>query len=791
VKGKDGHEVEMQSGNTFRFRPDGSRLEVYTRGQVNPFGIAVDPWFNLYTADCHSKPITQLIPGAYYQSFGKPNDGLGYAPHVVHHDHGSTALCGLSWYDANQFPSEYKGTMFLGIGHYEVDLKHPERDKDRGRIWRIVWKGKDGMAPTPTPLYQDLTTASPVQLVGMFEMGSTASRLLILQELIVRLKKSPKFYTQMKDTLKGYSDSTFKQVPLIFWGLFWAQTDKTPLSFGSLLEDSTKVKSGTDESQAYSLVHLLRMATAVPDWGKVNGLTAGVSARISDASPKVQMAAVEAVTYHPKGDFVSPLVQLIQKCPAEDTHLLQAARIALRNCLRDDEKSWPEAVTKENRDIYLDVALAIPSKRAADFLLTQLKTGTLNANRLAPLVEHITRQGVTEATLGQLATLLTTQYPASVSPDAFLAMFRALQSRGERLGTESITVVMSAMQGEILSMQDGADLPKRQLAAIRVLTALPTVVVKSPELPTLDGAALKKLTGFIGDLKTPLDLRTASADVLLRYNSGEALTAVRGQLAKTGTAEGVRAAFLTVLATSGTPEGRHDARDSLKDVPYRLAVSIGTALASTPDGAQDLLEAIKQGKAPARLLQERALVERLRGARVPDLDKQIADLTKGMPAVDQRIAQLMKQRATTFTSAKKDKEAGAKLFVKHCGACHRIADEGGKIAPQLDGIGTRGLERLLEDVLDPNRNVDQAFRARVITTKDDRTITGLLLRTEGEVLILADAEGKEVRIPTKDIESNRETLLSPMPANFGEVIPEADFYSLMAYLLDQKAPEKK
>ena len=49
-------------GNTFRFRPDGSRIEVFTRGQVNPFGMCVDPWFNLYTADCHSKPITQLDP---------------------------------------------------------------------------------------------------------------------------------------------------------------------------------------------------------------------------------------------------------------------------------------------------------------------------------------------------------------------------------------------------------------------------------------------------------------------------------------------------------------------------------------------------------------------------------------------------------------------------------------------------------------------------------------------------------------------------------------------------------
>ena len=113
--------------------------------------------------------------------------------------------------------------------------------------------------------------------------------------------------------------------------------------------------------------------------------------------------------------------------------------------------------------------------------------------------------------------------------------------------------------------------------------------------------------------------------------------------------------------------------------------------------------------------------------------------------------------------------------------------------PQLDGVGIRGLERLLEDVLDPNRNVDQAFRARIISTKDERTITGLMLRVEGEVVVLADAEGKEVRVPTKEIESNRETMLSPMPANFGDAIPEADFQHLIAYLLDQKVkdPPKK
>src|SRR5204863_2722608 len=45
------------------------------------------------------------------------------------------------------------------IGHYEVPLTHPGRDRERGRIWRIVYRGKDGSNPLVTPR-NDWTTAT-------------------------------------------------------------------------------------------------------------------------------------------------------------------------------------------------------------------------------------------------------------------------------------------------------------------------------------------------------------------------------------------------------------------------------------------------------------------------------------------------------------------------------------------------------------------------------------------------------------------------------------------------------
>ena len=85
----------MQSGNTFRFQLDGCRIEHFTHGQVNPFGMCFDELGNLFTADCHSKPIYQLLRGGYYPSFGKPHDGLGFVPPMMDHLHGTTAICGL------------------------------------------------------------------------------------------------------------------------------------------------------------------------------------------------------------------------------------------------------------------------------------------------------------------------------------------------------------------------------------------------------------------------------------------------------------------------------------------------------------------------------------------------------------------------------------------------------------------------------------------------------------------------------------------------------------------------
>ena len=94
-----------------------------------------------------------------------------------------------------------------------------------------------------------------------------------------------------------------------------------------------------------------------------------------------------------------------------------------------------------------------------------------------------------------------------------------------------------------------------------------------------------------------------------------------------------------------------------------------------------------------------------------------------------------------------------------------MSGKGAKIGPQLDGIGIRGLERLLEDTLDPSRNVDQAFRTTILNLKSGQVVSGLLLKEEGEVLVLADAAGKG---STRAQERGRGQANIPAVANAGQ-----------------------
>ena len=102
-------------------------------------------------------------------------------------------------------------------------------------------------------------------------------------------------------------------------------------------------------------------------------------------------------------------------------------------------------------------------------------------------------------------------------------------------------------------------------------------------------------------------------------------------------------------------------------------------------------------------------------------------------------------------------------------ACHKFDGIGVDIGPQLEGIGNRGIERMVEDIIDPNRNID-ASDYTIAVLKDGRVVTGLKRREVGQLVVFATIEGKEITIQN-EIERQAKSSASIMPTGFGLAIP--------------------
>jgi putative heme-binding domain-containing protein len=221
----------------------------------------------------------------------------------------------------------------------------------------------------------------------------------------------------------------------------------------------------------------------------------------------------------------------------------------------------------------------------------------------------------------------------------------------------------------------------------------------------------------------------------------------------------------------------------MQTAPGRLQLRFGQTLAGNAAGAEALLTASEAGQLPPQLLADRSLKQKLLAAAPANAEARVTRLTRNLPAANAEVQRLIDQRKASFESGRFVAASGEPVFTKNCRVCHQIDGTGSLVGPQLDGVGGRGLERLLEDMLDPNRNVDPAFHTINVVLHDGDVVSGLFRREEGEAIVLADSTGKEISIPKKDIKERRASTTSLMPENFGEIVTGEDFNNLMAFLL--------
>lgn len=173
-------------------------------------------------------------------------------------------------------------------------------------------------------------------------------------------------------------------------------------------------------------------------------------------------------------------------------------------------------------------------------------------------------------------------------------------------------------------------------------------------------------------------------------------------------------------------------------------------------------------------------------------EKAVASLATKL---DQNVMDPDRQKvlATMLPALEKpgDVALGAKLYTARCAQCHIFNGQGGKVGPELSGIGARDPKEVLADIVDPNRSVEANFRMWMVDTEDGDSYSGRLdTETQTSVEIL-DATGQRHVIQRKDIATMTASQLSVMPVGLIDDLKPEEISALIEHLKTGHAPEKK
>ncbi len=822
VTGTSGPAISLQSGNTYRLRPDGTHIEYYTHGQVNPFGMCFDEWGHVFTSDCHSRPAYQLVRGGYYPSFGKPHDGLGYGPELLNHSHESTGISGIAYYADDQFPAEYRQNLFIGnpvtgrinrdrldnhgatyqaiwqpdfiscddpwfrpvdvqlgpdgalyiadfyncmIGHYEVPLDHPRRDRSKGRIWRIRYTG-DGTIPARS--FKPLNEQSMDELITMLSSASLPLRTMATHELVTRFGSA---VAQPLDRLIANPASETTAVAHALYvlerttGLSVLQLDK------ALHHAAPQVRA-----------HALRILGNRGVWSQEE--LALATAGLADTHSQVIVAAVEACGRHPQQASYQSIIAAWSKAAADDGILAHTCRIAVRDVLA--KSPAPVRLVDEHGEPVPDMprlveaALGLPGPQAARTLvqLMALASGS-PIPKTVEVLECLGQHAEQIESLTSQVVAILQRIPPRERWWPMQGFDTGLARRNQRPADSFFRLA-----GETVEAMWSEGQPDDR----RIICEL----VRRWNLTEMSN----RLEAWVNDPQFPTDQKGEAMKSLIAVDRAKGLALSSSLFQAEALPQWLKGTIAEALADTGAEDSLEFVANQLRQAPREQAAVLARALVRHPQGGKKLFELVEQGKLAPGLLQDTFIQERLRAAEIEDFDTRLARQIDNLPSEDTLALEKMAQqkgfivaRSLHVQPVSVDTlERGKEAFKKNCANCHRLQNTGGKVGPELDGLGVRGLDRLLEDVMLPSRNVDATFRATLIELADGRVLTGLVQREEGDQLVLIDQDAKEVRIPLSEIETRKVLAMSPMPAGMADKLDPTDFGSLMAYLLSQRRP---
>lgn len=155
----------------------------------------------------------------------------------------------------------------------------------------------------------------------------------------------------------------------------------------------------------------------------------------------------------------------------------------------------------------------------------------------------------------------------------------------------------------------------------------------------------------------------------------------------------------------------------------------------------------------------------------------------------------LKDLAAAVAQPEKDQSAerGKAIFeTAGCLQCHAIDGKGGKVGPELNGIGKKYKgQELLRQILEPSATIDEKFRSFIITKVDGVRVIGQIVKEDATtVSVLSNPLTPEALTPLKvaEIKDRKALPTSPMPVGLLDTFKEEEILDLVRYLEAHAGP---
>ena len=796
----------LNAGGIWRFRPETLELEVLCYGFVNPWGHQVDSWGQSFATDgAFGDGINYVFPGSvFYTAADSTRIMQGLNP-------GSPKHCGLEIVGGRHLPPDWDGNMITNdfrahrvcrfvvsednsgyasrqeveviktqhvafrpidvrmgpdgaiyiadwynpiIQHGEVDFRDERRDHTHGRIWRVSAKGRPALKtaiPKDADFYQLLNllktpeewTRQHAKLLLKHQHRGGANVIVGLQRWVAGLDQNDPAYEHH-----------------LLEALWVCESCDETLICLELVQQLVKAKDHRVRAAAVrAAVHALpRVGPSV--------IAPLLQSAVNDEHARVRLEAVrgwsqingEESAYLAAGALAKPMDRFLD--------------FALWKTLRELAPAWLPAV-KEGKDVFHGdvnrLTFALKAAGTTDIvppLLKLIQDDKIPADRVDGILSLIAQLGGAK----ELGTILD----QVVDPKSPLPPNRRAALLDSLVETSRLRKVLPAGDLARLSGLTGQPDPRFTAAVLRAGGAWKQEALR----PAINGAALQ------ADL--PADVRSAAIDALAALG-GDAGKATLAQIATSEKSLELRQRAIGAVALVDTPLAAKLTvqllAEALPGVDPAAAIS---PLLSQRQGATELTKALGETKLKA---DEAKLV--LRAVRSsPQPSEELLAAVRQAGGLGDAVWKLTPQLLAELVAEVKQKgdpakgEAIYRRAENQCLKCHAIGGAGGAVGPDLVSIGASAQpDYLVESLLTPNSKIKEGFHSKLILDTEGQQHSGIVIREDGQQLVIRTAEDKLVTIPKANVEAIKDGR-SLMPDGMADALTRGELVDLVRFLTE-------